>query len=45
MPPGEILYTLHVTSLYTNIAHTEGISTIKEMLTTHRQPLDVPWSS
>ena len=36
---------MDVTSLCTKVPHNEGISAIKEMLGSHRQPLDLPHSS
>ena len=36
MPPGMLLCTLDITSLYTNIPHNEGIQSIKEVLAIHR---------
>ena len=42
MQPGMLLCTLHITSLYTNIPHNEGIQTIKEMLAIHKLPNSLP---
>ena len=36
MPPGMLLCTLDITSLYTNIPHNEGIQSTKESLAIHR---------
>ena len=36
---------LDITSLYTNIAHNEGIQSIKEMLATHKPPNSPPHNS
>ena len=39
------LYTLDITSLYTNIPHNEGIQSIKEMLAIHKPPDSLPQNS
>ena len=43
--PGILLCTLDVTSLYTNIPHSEGIQSIKEMLAIHKPPDTLPHNS
>ena len=43
--PGILLCTLDVTSLYTNIPHSEGIQSIKEMLAMHKPPDTLPHNS
>ena len=45
MPPGMLLCTLDITSLYTNIPHNEGIQSIKEMLAIHRCTNNLPHNS
>ena len=40
--PGMLLFTLDITSLYTNIPHNEGIQAMKEILAIHRPPNDLP---
>ena len=45
MQPGMLLCTLHITSLYTNIPHNEGIGSIKEMLAIHKPPNSLPHNS
>ena len=45
VPHSVLLCIINVTTLYTNTLHNEGISSIKEMLDTHRQPLDLPHCS
>ena len=42
---GMLLYTLDITSLYSNIPHHEGIQAIKEMLAINRPPNDLPYNS
>ena len=36
--PGMLMWTLDITSLYTNIPHMEGIQSTKEMLAIHKPP-------
>ena len=43
--PGILLCTLDVTSLYTNIPHSEGIQSIKEMLAINKPPDTLPHNS
>ena len=43
--PRILLCTLDVTSLYTNIPHSEGIQSIKEMLAIHKPPDTLPHNS
>ena len=43
--PGILLCTLHITSLYTNIPHDEGIQSTKEMLAIHKPPDNLPHNS
>ena len=43
--PGILLCTLDVTSSYTNIPHSEGIQSIKEMLAIHKPPDTLPHNS
>ena len=38
LQPGMLLWTLDITSLYTNIPHNEGIQSIREILAIHRTP-------
>lgn len=38
LPPGSILVTLDVSSLYTNIPHNEGVAACREALETHQLP-------
>ena len=45
MQPGMLLFTLDITSLYTNIPHNEGIQSIKEILAIHRTPNTLPHNS
>ena len=45
MPPGMLLCTLDITSLYTNIPHNEGIQSIKELLAIHRHTNTLPHNS
>ena len=45
MQPGMLLWTLDMTSLYTDIPHTEGIQAIKEMLAIHKPPKSLPHNS
>ena len=45
MPSGMLLCTLDITSLYTNIPHSEGIQSIKEMLAIHKPPNSLPHNS
>ena len=45
MQPGMPLCTLDITSLYINIPHNEGIQSIKEILTIHRTPNNLPHNS
>ena len=40
-----LLCTLHITSLYTNIPHNEGIQSIKEMLAIHKPHDSLPQNS
>ena len=43
--PGMLLYTLDITSLYTNIPHNDGIESIKKMLAIHKPPDSLPHNS
>ena len=43
--PGMLLYTLDITSLYTNIPHNEGIQSTKEMLAIYKPPDSLPHNS
>ena len=38
MQPGMLLHTQDTTSLFTNIPHSEGIQSTKEMLAIHKPP-------
>ena len=38
LPPGSILVSLDVSSLYTNIPHNEGVAACREALETHQLP-------
>ena len=40
-----LLCTLHITNLYTNIPHNEGIQSTKEMLAFHKPPDSLPHNS
>ena len=42
---GILLFTLDITSLYTNIPHNEGVQSIKEMLAIHKPPNSLPQNS
>ena len=45
MPPGMLLCTLDITSLYTNIPHNEGLQSIKELLAIHIHSNILPHNS
>ena len=45
MPPGMLLCTMDITSLYTNIPQNEGIQSIKELLAIHRHTNTSPHNS
>ena len=45
LQPGMLLCTMVITSLYSNISHSEGIQSIKEKLAVHRTPNNLPYNS